>query len=151
MGMGAVATSGAAASVANAVEPKRKGREHGGKKQRPAEERDVAVTASAVGAEASAMGGAAKMQKREKAAGAAATIMGVAAMSGTATRAAAVSVTAAGAMARRTAATGENLTGDVGGGGLVQWRRAQQGLRQWQQWRQTHGPGQRRQLQMGWA
>jgi len=59
-GMGAVATSGAAASVANAgatadeaaVEPKRKGREHGGKKQRPAEEMDAAVSARAVGAEA---------------------------------------------------------------------------------------------------
>ena len=76
IGMGVVATSGAAASVANAgvtadeaaVEPKRKGREHGGKKQRPAEERDVVVTASAVGAEAAAMGGAAKIQKREAAA-----------------------------------------------------------------------------------
>ena len=50
-GTGATATSGAAASVANAgatadeaaVEPKRKGREHGGKKQRPAEEMDAAV------------------------------------------------------------------------------------------------------------
>ena len=39
-------------------------------------------------------------------------------MSGTATRAAAVSVTAAGAMSRSTAATGGDLTGDVGGVGV---------------------------------